>query len=286
MKNFEEKCGLISLIGFPNSGKSTLINNLVNSKISIISSKKQTTQKAIRGILNIDKIQIIFIDTPGILKPKSFLDKNMTRAVHHTFNESDLNLVIFDATKNISFDEEKVIKDLIIKKKSNILIINKIDLVEKKKLLKISKKINNIFDFEDTYMISALKKKGFKELIEKIKKKMPNKKWIYKKEVVTDQKEDFIFSEITREKIFKYLNKELPYSIRIHTCIEKKFKLNKVIQNIFIKKESQKGILIGRKGQKLKIIATHSRIEMEKKFKKKVFLEIFVSIDKGLKKYQ
>lgn len=159
MKDSQEKCGIISITGFPNSGKSTLINNLTNSKVSIISPKAQTTRIAIKGVLNIDKSQIIFIDTPGILKPKSFLDKNMTRAIHRTFDESDINLVMYDARKKMNSFEEKTLINLLSKHKKNILLINKIDLVQKYKLLEISKDINKIIRFEDTYMISALKKK-------------------------------------------------------------------------------------------------------------------------------
>ena len=280
MSNNEQKCGLISLIGFPNSGKSTLVNNLVNSKISIISSKVQTTQKAIRGILTLDKNQMIFIDTPGLLKPKSFLDKNMTRDIYKTFYDSDINLVIFDVRRKVDILAQKFIKNLIKKKNKNILVINKIDLVEKEKLLYVSKKLNEIFKFEDTFMISALKKKGLKELINKVKKEIPKKKWIYDISDTTDQKDDFICSEITREKIFKFLNKELPYNVRIQTEIVKKKTIYKIFQTIFIKKESQKAILIGKNGEKLKKIAMSSRLEMEKKYKQKIFLEVFVTTEK------
>lgn len=274
------KCGIVSIVGSPNSGKSTLINNILNEKISIISHKVQTTRTAIRGILNIARSQIIFIDTPGLLKPKTFLDKNMTRSITQSISDSDINIFLCDVTKKNEFINNKLFKKIIFQNKKNFLVINKIDLVEKSTLLASSFEINDCYDFQQTFMISALKNKGTKKLVSEIKKNIPERNWLYQEYIKTDQKLDFILSEITREKIFQLFNEELPYSIKIMSKIYNKNNFLKIYQNILVNKKSHKPIIIGKNGEKIKEIGIRARKDMEKKLNKKIYLDILVSVQK------
>ena len=180
MKNkINTRCGLFSIIGFPNAGKSTLINSLIKKKISIISHKAQTTNTAIKGILNLKKNQIILIDTPGLLSPKSYLNKKMTRSIYHSSIDSDFNLLVHDVRKTINLIEKKNLERLLNKKK-NFLIVNKIDLVDKETLLNTVKNISSMFNFEKIFMVSAIKSKGLTELKESIIKFLPERDWLYK----------------------------------------------------------------------------------------------------------
>ena len=271
------RCGLVSILGFPNAGKSTLLNNILDKKVSIISPKAQTTRDAIRGIYNKEDDQVIFIDTPGILKPKSFLNKDMSRSINNSIIESDINLIVHDVRLNIDESKKKILRTLVNRHKKNFLVLNKIDLIEKNQLFEITRKINDFYKFNEIFYISALRKKGFKELIKKIRDNIPYNNWIYDKDIITDKKIEFILSEITREKIFQLLNQELPYNMKVETKLVDKLNLFKVYQTIYINKKSQKPILIGKNGCKIKEIGIRARKDIEIKLKKKVFLDILVS---------
>ena len=273
----KQRCGLVSILGFPNAGKSTLLNNILDKKVSIISPKAQTTRDAIRGIYNKEYDQIIFIDTPGILKPKSFLNKGMSKSINNSIIESDINLIVHDVRLNIDGPKKKILRTLVNRHKKNFLVLNKIDLIEKNQLFEITRKINDFYSFNEIFYISALRKKGFKELIKKIRDNIPYNKWIYDKDIITDKKIEFILSEITREKIFQLLNQELPYNMKVETKLVEKLNLFKVYQTIYINKKSQKPILIGKNGCKIKEIGIRARKDIEIKLKRKVFLDILVS---------
>ena len=273
----KHRCGLVSILGFPNAGKSTLLNNILDKKVSIISPKAQTTRDAIRGIYNKEYDQIIFIDTPGILKPKSFLNKGMSRSINNSIIESDINLIVHDVRLNIDGPKKRILRTLVNRHKKNFLVLNKIDLIEKNQLFEITRKINDFYRFNEIFYVSALRKKGFKELIKKIRENIPYNKWIYDKDIITDKKIEFILSEITREKIFQLLNQELPYNMKVETKLVDKLNLFKVYQTIYINKKSQKPILIGKNGCKIKEIGIRARKDIEIKLKRKVFLDILVS---------
>lgn len=278
MKTDNFKCALISITGFPNAGKSTLLNSIIKEKISIISSKAQTTRNSIRGILNKDKNQLVFIDTPGILKPKTYLDKNMTRSIYHSFKESDINLYIHDIRRNISLTDMELLNDLFQHHPRNNLILNKIDLINKEEILNVVNDLNKKFNFNSTFLISATKKKGLDFLISSLIKQSPLKSWVYKENQKTNQKIIEILSEITREKIFQLTNKEVPYSVSIKTRLVNKRSLIKIHQIINVLSESQKPIIIGKNGEKIKEIGTRSRHDMERKLKQKVFLDLLVVV--------
>ena len=276
----KKACGYVSLIGFPNAGKSTLLNSLIKKKVSIISPKVQTTQEEIIGILNLYNTQIIFCDTPGLNIKKKFNSKKMSRSVFSNLDKIICNLLIVDVQTKFFSEDINYLNKILENYKKNILVINKIDLVDNAKLLLCSKKLNNVFNFEHTFMVSAKKRKGTDDLANKLKKLMPINNWVFNQKVYTNKNDNFIISEITREKIFGLLNKELPYIIKISTVIEKSEKIINVYQKILIDKDSQKAIFIGRGGEKIKKIGTRARKDMENYFNKKVFLDISVVVKK------
>ena len=272
-----KKCGKILLSGFSNAGKSSLINFFLKKKVSIVSHKVQTTNQKIRAILNIKSNQLIFVDTPGIITNKRFFDKNISRSLIEEFDSCDLNLFILDSSKEIDERLFVKIKDLISNFKVNFLVLNKVDLIQNEKVVKLIGEINKKINFCETFPISVKKKIGIDILLQKIIKNIPKKQWIFEENDLTNDDLKFQLSEITRERIFKFINKEVPYSVKIETSFEKFKNLVKVSQIILVKKNSQKAILIGKAGQKIKHIGTDTRPEMEKLFKKKVFLDLKVS---------
>jgi len=275
--NLKNKCALVSITGFPNAGKSTLINSFIEKKISIVSHKVQTTQQSIRGILNKGKVQIIFIDTPGVVESRRHFSKSFSRAITQNEFICDFNLFILDVTKQLDEKEYFLIKKLTNLFKNNFLILNKIDLVEKRKLLNLSQKINSQYDFKNTFMISAKKKMGLRTLLNKIITTAPKRKWIYTEEkTLTDKSLIFQISEITREKIFQLINKEIPYTDEIKTTIKEEKKIKIINQKIFVKKDSHKSIVIGKQGEKIKQIGTRSRLDIEKLLCQQVYLKLEV----------
>ena len=267
---------MILITGLPNAGKSTLLNSLIKKKVSIVSSKVQTTKDRISGILNVKDTQLIFTDTPGIISNKKFNEKKFARSIlNHELNV-DQNLFIHDVQRNINKKDVLFITETIKKFNNNILILNKIDLIEKEKILNLARILNSKIKFKETFMISAKKKKGINLLLEKMILNAPEKEWVYPPEVNTDKTLNFHISEITREKIFHLSNKEIPYSVEILTQLEKFDNIMKIYQDILVKKDSQKSILIGKKGEKIKMIGSRARIEIQKIVKKKVFLSLKV----------
>ena len=275
-----KRCGQILISGFPNAGKSTLINKLIDSKISIVSQKIQTTNQTIRGVLNKNDCQLIFYDTPGIITKKKYFSKKLSRDVFNNSESIDLNLFVLDSTLKVNHTQIENIKKTKSFFKRNFLIINKTDLISNEKLLNQIKLIYNEIKFDEIFPVSAKKKRGLLELLDKIISITPERKWIFNNFSLSKKEMEFKLSEITREKIFWLFNQEIPYSIRLVSKIEKKKNLNLVTQTIFVNKESQKAILIGNKGLKIKKIGTSARIEMQEVFKKKVFLDLQVSVER------
>ena len=272
-----KKCGKILLSGFSNAGKSSLINFFLKKKVSIVSHKVQTTNQKIRAILNLKSSQLIFVDTPGIIADKRFFNKKMSRSLLEEVDSCDLNLFILDSSKIIDDTLLKKINNLVLNFKINFLVLNKIDLINNEKIVELIKEINKKVHFSETFPISVKKKIGIDILLKKIIRNIPQKKWVFDENELTNNDLKFQLSEITRERIFKFINKEIPYSVKIKTSFEILKKLVKVSQVILVKKNSQKAILIGKAGQKIKHIGTDTRPEMEKLFNKKVFLDLKVS---------
>ena len=272
-----KKWGKILLSGFSNAGKSSLINFFLKKKVSIVSHKVQTTNQKIRAILNLKSSQLIFVDTPGIIADKRFFNKKMSRSLLEEFDSCDLNLFILDSSKVINESLLRKIKELVSNFKVNFLVLNKIDLIHNVKLAKLIGEINKRISFCETFPISVKKKIGIDILLQKIIENIPKKQWVFEGNDLINNDLKFQLSEITRERIFKFTNKEVPYSATIKTSFETSKNLVKVSQIILVKKNSQKAILIGKAGQKIKHIGTDTRPEMEKLFKKKVFLDLKVS---------
>ena len=264
-----------------------MLNYLLGQKVSIVSRKVQTTRFATKGILNIKNsenkpdCQIIFVDTPGLFEPRKALEKHIVKNTISELNSDEHICIIYDATSSkIKFSEfSKIIKSIKINKNNSSLIINKIDLIDKEKLLIIVKNIQKIFEFENVFMVSAKKGQGCKDLIDFLQTTIPVSPFLYNKDQLTDLSERVFSSEITREKLFNYLNSELPYNLYVETMIWKETKKSITIhQNINVSKYNHKRIIIGKNGANLKKIGISSREDLQKVFNKKVNLFLFVKI--------
>ena len=271
MKIKKYKCGVVLLTGFPNAGKSTLLNNILNNKISIVSHKVQTTKEKISGVINLNHSQLIFTDTPGIIQNRKYKTKSLSRSIQDEEEKVDVNLFIYDLSKKIDKKLLSEINTIIQNFKKNCLILNKIDLVSKERMLKYSEILNSQINFSKTFMISAKKRKGLKFLLNYLIDEIPERHWKYDEKMKVTKSINYRISEITREKIFNLINKEIPYLVKIKTKIKNEEKIIKVYQDIYINKDSHKSIIIGKNGEKIKMIGTRSRIDIEKILKKKYF---------------
>ena len=276
------RSGYVSLIGKPNVGKSTLLNLFLGQKISIVTEKPQTTRNRILGIKTLDDAQIIFIDTPGIHRPKHMLGETMVRTATNTLNEIDLIVFVTEAELPSMPDKDIIgmLKDV---NKPVILAINKIDKAKKSELLTIIDEYGKLFSFKEIIPISALKQDGTDELLESITKYLAEGPKFYPDEQITDQIERFMTAEIIREKIMQKTSEEIPHSVAVEIEGWKKRKdgLVSISANIYVEREGQKGIIIGDKGKMLKLIGSLSRVDIERLLGTKVFLEIWVKVKKG-----
>ncbi len=276
MKKENFNCGVILLSGFPNAGKSTLLNCILKEKISIVSHKVQTTKDKISGVINVNNTQLIFTDTPGITKNNKFFDKKISRSLLNMEEIVDFNLFVFDTTNSVKKETLGQIVKIVKSFNNNYLVLNKVDLVRKEHLLNSSQIINSEIKFLKTFMISAKKNRGIEYLVKNLVENAPSRPWKYSKNVTTDKSMNFRISEITREKIFQLINKEIPYSIKINSKIDRSKKIIKVYQEIFVTKDSQKSIIIGKNAEKIKMIGTRARDDIEKLLKRKVYLDLIV----------
>ncbi|MDI6864596.1 GTPase Era [Thermodesulfovibrio yellowstonii] len=274
------KCGYVALIGRPNVGKSTLINTVIGEKVSIVTEKPQTTRNRITGIKNLPNAQIIFIDTPGIHKPRHKLGEFMVKEAQEAMDMVDL-IVFMVEPEAPGKDELSIIERLKKLNKPVILAINKIDTVAKQNLLPLIELYNDLHPFQEIIPISALKKDGIERLVERIIFYLPESPMLYPEDMLTDQAERFMVAEFIREKIMKYTHDEIPYSVAVD--IERWEETEKLISigaNIYVEREGQKIIIIGKKGERLKKIATEARLDIEKFLGTKIFLEVWVKVRK------
>jgi GTP-binding protein Era len=279
------KSGYIAIIGQPNVGKSTLMNNILDVKLSIISPRPQTTRRKVMGILNKKYMQIVFLDTPGILEPKYSLQRKMMNNITLAISDADLLLYLIDGTinENIITDDMEKFSKINPSKKPTILAINKIDLFSKSLLLPLMEKIITKYPFESIIPISAKKKDGLTQLFKLFSKFIPMHPPYYDPEVLTDQPEKFFVAELIREQIFYQFEKEIPYSVEVSLSEfkERKNSKNYISAEIFVERESQKAIIIGKKGKALKKLSMTSRKEIEKFLDSKIYLEIIVKVKKN-----
>ena len=279
----DTRCGFVALIGAPNAGKSTLLNALVGSKVTIVSHKVQTTRALIRGITLEGKAQLIFVDTPGIFAPKRRLDRAMVTTAWSGAHEADLIGVLIDARKGIDEEAEALLARLADVKPAKILILNKIDLVPRDTLLLLTKIGNEKAKFDSTFMISALTGDGVADLKTWLADRMPPSPWLYPADQMSDAPLRQLAAEITREKLFERLHQELPYHSTVETEQWKELRGGdvRVEQTIYVERESQRKIVIGKGGQTLKAIGESSRREIAGIVEHTVHLFLFVKVREG-----
>lgn len=276
------RSGYVSIIGRPNVGKSTLLNSILGEKIAIVTPKPQTTRNRIIGIKTLPDAQIIFTDTPGIHRPKHKLGETMVKTAIESFKEVDLVLLMVEPREPAKGDI------LIIKLLKNIhipvfLLINKIDLVKKPDLLLIIEHFSKLYPFREIIPVSAVKLDGVNLLIKKIRDYLPTGPRYYPDDLLTDQMERFMVSEIVREKIMSMTEEELPHSVaaEVTEWKEREDGLISISCNIYVEREGQKAIIIGKKGAMLKSIGTSARIDIERLLNTRVFLELWVKLKKN-----
>jgi len=279
-----KKSGFVTIFGAPNAGKSTLLNALLKFNLSIVNKKVQTTRDRILGILTEEDYQIIFIDTPGTLEPKYELQKFMLREIKTSLDEADVIIHIVDAAKlnleRLKKTDEEFIE--ILKDKKRIIVLNKIDLMDKGKLLPMIETISKNFGYDDVVPISALNDDNLDSLKKVILEYLPESEFYFGKETLTNKSEKFFVSEIIREKILRYYHEEIPYSILVNVTEFKERSEDLVYINadIVVERETQKIIIIGKGGSGLKNLGNKSRQEIEKFLGRKVYLELFVKVRK------
>jgi GTP-binding protein Era len=278
--DFNTKCGFVALIGAPNAGKSTLTNRLVGTKVSIVTRKVQTTRARIRGIAIFDETQIVFVDTPGIFAPKRRLDRAMVDAAWGGAADADLVVLLVDAQRGITEDVANILKKLKDTKYTLALAINKMDLVRREDLLKLTKDLTEDVNFDEVLYISAEKGQGTNELVDYLKTRLPLSPWLYPEDQLTDAPMRHTAAEITREKLFLRLHDELPYATTVETIDwkVKKDKSVRVEQVIFVERDSQKKIVLGKNGDAVKSISMSSRKELSEILGVPVHLFLFVKV--------
>ncbi|WP_439541073.1 GTPase Era [Hyphomicrobium sp.] len=275
------RCGVIAIIGAPNAGKSTLVNGLVGAKVTIISRKVQTTRVQIRGIAMQGTSQLVLIDTPGIFAPKRRLDKAMVASAWSGASDADQVLVLVDAAKGIDDDVEQLVKKLSGQAKKPILVMNKVDRVEDKgRLFSMVEQLTAMLPFERVFMIAALTGDGVAELKKYLAERVPEGPWLYPEDELSDIPVRQLAAEVTREKIYNYLHDELPYQMTVETESWKTLrdKSVRVEQVIFVERDSQKSIVLGKGGQTIKKISQASRTELTEIVGAPVHLFLFVKV--------
>ena len=274
------KSGFVAILGRPNVGKSTIINNIVNHNVSIVTDKSQTTRNNIIGIYNAKDVQIVFLDTPGIHKPKQQLGKEMNNMAFSAVHDVDVALFVVDASKPFGTGDQFIIDHLDIHNVPLIIVFNKIDLARLDKTESLKKIYREIFP--DATFIDAVAKEGFNidEIIKAVTEKLPEGPAYYPTETVTDKDEIFQIKEIIREKILKQLSEEVPHSIAIYMeHIDWEAKPIQILASIIVEKDSQKGIVIGAGGKRIKEIGSRARKDIERLLGKHVFLELKVKVN-------
>jgi GTP-binding protein Era len=275
------KSGFVSIVGRPNSGKSTLLNRLVGEKVSIVTDKPQTTRHVVRGIVTKPEGQITFLDTPGIHKPIHRMNERMMQSVHDAMADVDLVLLIVDASAAFGRGDAFTVELLKPVATKKLLLLNKIDRIQKKSLLPIIDQYSKIGNFEEIIPISALKGENVDSLIGQIFKYLPEGPMFYPSDQISDQRERSIASELIREKVILLTQEEMPYSTAVvMDRFEEAGKICRIFASIFVERESQKAIVIGKAGQKLKEIGTEARKELESFLGRSVFLELHVKVKK------
>jgi GTPase len=275
-----KRCGFIAIIGAPNAGKSTLVNALVGSKVSIVTHKAQTTRTLVRGIAIAGASQLIFMDTPGIFAPKRRLDRAMVAGAWGVAQDADLVSLLIDAHRGLDEEARTILERLAPSRQPKLLVLNKIDVVPKPGLLALSAQLNEAGAFETTFMISALTGDGVADLKRSLADRVPEGPWHYPEDQLTDAPLRQFAAEITREKLYLRLHQELPYRSTVETQAWKELKDGsvRIEQTIFVERESQRKILLGKEGRTIKAIGAEARRDIAEAIGAPVHLFLFVKV--------
>lgn len=279
MSSEEQHFAFVAVLGAPNAGKSTLVNRMVGTKVSIVSPKVQTTRSRIRGILVEGAVQLALVDTPGIFKPNRRLDRAMVASAWTEAGDSDLRLLVVDAAKPLDKETRSIIKTLEQNRQKTILVLNKIDLVSKDRLLPLIADLNRSKIFTDTFMISAEKGENVNDLKHYLIGRAPKGAWLFPADDVSDLPNRLFAAEVTREKLFMHLQKELPYMLAVETTDFREQKNGiRIEQTIYVARTGQKSIVLGKNGAMIKKIGEAARFELSRLFARPVHLFLFVKV--------
>jgi GTPase len=276
------RCGFVALIGAPNVGKSTLLNALVGAKVSIVTPKVQTTRALVRGIAMAGAAQLIFVDTPGIFAPRRRLDRAMVGSAWGSTQDADIAALLIDAQKGVD-DQDAILRGLADVRTSKVLVLNKIDLVNKPVLLKLAQALNERATFTATFMVSALTGDGIADLKEFFAAQVPEGPWLYPEDQISDAPLRQLAAEITREKLYLRLHQELPYQSTVETEVWKELKDGsvRIEQTVYVERESQRKIVLGKGGQTIKAIGAAARADIAASIEHPVHLFLFVKVREG-----
>jgi len=279
----ETRAGFVALIGAPNAGKSTLLNALVGAKVSIVTHKVQTTRVPVRGIAMAGKTQIVFVDTPGIFAPKRRLDRAMVGSAWQGATDADIVALLIDAQRVLDEENRAIISKLKEVRQPKILILNKIDLIDREKLLALTASANELIPFERTFMISATNGDGVADVRDYFAASLPKGPWLYPEDEISDVPMRLMAAEITREKLYLRLHEELPYQSTVETDSweERKDGSVRIEQTIYVERDGQKKIVLGQGGKMVKSISMDARKEISKEIEKKVHLFLHVKVREG-----
>jgi len=276
----DQRCGFVALVGAPNAGKSTLLNSLVGSKVSIVTHKAQTTRAQIRGVVTEGDVQVVFIDTPGIFAPKRRLDRAMVDAAWTSAGDADFVALIVDASRGITAELEKLVEGLENVRHPKVLVLNKIDETQKEKLLALSAELNERLQFVRTFMISALRGHGVADFLGWCEAEVPKGPWHFPEDQLTDLSLQITAAEVTREKLFLRVHDEIPYNVTVEN---ERFQIQpdgsyRIDQIIFVTRDTHKKIILGAGGGTIKSIGAEARRELTEIFETPVHLFLFVKV--------
>ncbi len=274
------RAGFVSLIGAPNAGKSTITNNFAGSKVSIVSPKAQTTRTIVKGIGVYNNTQIIFLDTPGIFKPKRRLDRAMVALAWGGLKDADIVALIVDAKRGFDDETREIINELNQNKIQAVLVLNKVDLIHKEKLLVLSAALNETGNFKETFMISALTGENIEDFYQYLADNLPLSPWYYPEEQMSDMPLKLLAAEIVREKLFLFLRQELPYSLTVEPELWERREDGSIRaeMTIYVERNNQKIIVLGKGGSMIKKIGQAVRHELEEMLEERIHLFLFVKV--------
>lgn len=274
------RCGYVALIGAPNAGKSTITNNFVGSKVSIVSPKAQTTRTTIKGIGIYDNTQIIFLDTPGIFAPKRRLDRAMVNSAWNGFVDADINVLVVDAKRGMNDETSAIIDELIKRNAHAVLAFNKIDLIPEERLQELKEEFENLFSFDAVFMFSAQSGDYISDFYQYLADNLPESPWYYPEEQMSDMPLRFLAAEVVREKLFLNLRQELPYALTVEPELweHQPDGAIRAEMTIYVQRDGQKTIILGRNGSMIKKIGQSARLELEELLEERIHLFLYVKV--------